>query len=343
MHKLIRALTACNHGRPPLWLMRQAGRYLPEYKALRAKHSFLEMCHNPELVAEVTQMPLRHFALDAAILFSDILVIPEAMGVGLSFDEGKGPIIARPLKTAQDIDRLPIPDVSDALGYVSEGIRYLIPQLKVPLLGFCGAPFTVASYMIEGGSSRDLRKTKLWMLQDPASFHKLLDKITDMSISYLHMQARAGVQAIQIFDSWVHVLTPVQFDAFVAPCLKKIVDAVKNHMKIPVILFSRGSAAFATRLAALAPSAVSVDWSIDIPSLRREIPRGVSLQGNLDPDILLTSPSIVRKEAARILESMDKDPGFIFNLGHGILPETPLENVRALVETVHELSDDKPQ
>ncbi|MBA3817228.1 MAG: uroporphyrinogen decarboxylase [Parachlamydiaceae bacterium] len=329
---LLQALKCRNQGRAPVWLMRQAGRYMPEYRALRTKYSFLEMCHNPELVAEVTLLPIRSFGMDAAILFSDILVIPEALQVGLRFDDGVGPIIERPLNTAADVDALPAVNMREALNYVAEGIALLRPQLDVPLLGFCGAPFTVASYMIEGKSSRDLRKTKEWMLRDPISFHKLLDRLADDAIDYLLMQADAGVQAVQVFDSWAGVLAPGQFREFSLAYLEKIVRKVES--RVPVIVFCRGSSIFAPELAEIQPSAISLDWHCHPSKVRQALPQNIALQGNLDPDILYAPLPVIRKEVTNLLKSMQGDPGYIFNLGHGITPGVPVEAVRELVDCV---------
>lgn len=333
---LLKSLRCCNYERAPIWIMRQAGRYMPEYRALRKQYSFLEMCHQPELIAEITQLPLRVFEMDAAILFSDILVIPEALGVGVRFEDGIGPIIERPLQSEKDIDALPSPNISEALHYVEKGIKLLRPQLKVPLIGFCGAPFTVASYMIEGGSSRDLRKTKQWMLRHPDSFHRLLSKIADCSIAYLKMQIGAGVQVIQIFDSWAHVLGHTQFQEFSLAYFDKILGAIKAT-DVPVILFCRGSSVFAQQLAQIQPAAVGLDWNSDIVHMRQSIPSTVALQGNLDPDILYADHAVIRKEARRILNGMKGDPAFIFNLGHGIHPDIPTDAVKVLVECVKSL------
>ncbi len=329
--RLLDALQGKNQGRPPLWLMRQAGRYLPEYRALRGRYSFLEMCHTPELVAEVTLLPFRHFAFDAAIVFSDILTIPEALGVGLRFEEQAGPIIERPLKTAADIHALPHVEIGEKLNYLAQGIKLLKPTLQVPLLGFCGAPFTIASYMIEGKSSRDLHTTKRWMLQDPDSFHKLLDKLTNDVIASLAMQIEAGVDAVQLFDSWANVLTPAHFSRFSLPYIKKIIGAIQH--KVPVIVFSRGP--FAKLIAAAQPTAISIDWNQEMGAMRQAIPNTIALQGNLDPDCLFAPLPRIREEVNTLLTAMRGDPGFIFNLGHGILPQTPLESVHALLECVH--------
>lgn len=335
----IDALNCRNKGRPPIWLMRQAGRYMPEYRALRQKYSFLEMCHNPELIAEVTQLPMTVFGMDAAIVFSDILVIPEALGVGLHFDDGVGPIIDRPLNSAADIEALPSIDIKQSLDYLSKGIRLLIPELKTPLLGFCGAPFTLASYMIEGKSSRDLRKTKKWMLNDPESFHRLLNLLSDYIITSLTMQIEAGAQAVQLFDSWANVLAYDQFCEFSLAYMQKIVESIKP--KAPIILFCRGSSVFAADMAKIAPNGISVDWNINIANLRPLIRPSIAIQGNLDPDFLYTSLPVLKKEVIRILNAMHGDPGYIFNLGHGITPETPVSAVHALVEYVKEYSSCK--
>lgn len=333
MSNFLQALQCKNTGRPPIWIMRQAGRYMPEYRALRARHSFLEMCHQPELVAEVTQLPLHVFGMDAAILFSDILVIAEALGVGLRFEEKIGPIIERPLISGQDVAHLPSPDMGESLSYVYKAIQLLKPQLKVPLIGFCGAPFTVASYMIEGGSVRDLKRTKQWMLRDTESFHRLLTKIADCTIDYLNRQIDAGVNALQIFDSWAYVLGHAQFREFSLSYLKRLKDGLKDP-KIPVILFCRGSSVFAQQLAEITPAAISLDWQSDIIKMRTIIPKTIALQGNLDPDILYADAATIRREANAMLKGMRGEPGYIFNLGHGIHPDTPVDALKTLVACV---------
>lgn len=333
---LLDALKCKNvNSRPPVWLMRQAGRYLPEYRALRQKHSFLEMCHTPEIATEVTLQPIRRFGMDAAILFSDILVIPEALDVGLRFEDSKGPIIERPLNTAVDVDNLRKPDISEKLDFVSKAIISLRKELKVPLIGFAGAPFTVASYMIEGGSSKSLKKTKMWMFNDPTSFHKLLNLIADCTIDYLNMQIDAGVQAVQLFDSWANVLSSQQFQEVSLPYMKKILGGIKNK-NIPTILFCKGSSVFAPLMVEAAPSAISLDWNVDLSILRKRIGPNIALQGNLDPDILYAPHEKIRTEVKNILKSMHNDPGYVFNLGHGILPDMDFEAVKTLVDTIKE-------
>ena len=333
--KLLKALKGESRGAPPVWLMRQAGRYLPEYRKIREKHSFMQMCKTPELVAEITEQPLRRFGFDAAILFSDILVIPDALNLGLSFEEGRGPVFSNPLRSAADIAKLPTIQIKESLEYVFSAIRLLKSTLEVPLLGFAGAPFTVASYMIEGGSSKDLRKTKQWMLRDPESFHQLLDLLADYTIEYLTAQHEAGVNAIQVFESWAQMLAYPQVKEFSLPYLKKIIEALKAK-NIQTVLFARGSSLLAQELAAIQPTGISVDWNGDLSSIRSSLGNKIALQGNLDPEVLLSPSSIVRQEVKKILAQMKNDPAYIFNLGHGILPDTPIDSVAALVDTVRE-------
>lgn len=335
--RFLNALKGCNtSGRPPVWLMRQAGRYMPEYRAIRSRHSFLEMCHQPELIAEITMLPLKAFQMDAAILFSDILMIPEALKVGLHFQDKVGPVIDRPIKNKAQVEGLPKLDARESLSFVAQGIKHFKLESKVPLIGFCGGPFTVASYMIEGGSSKDLRKTKDMMLSDPDTLHLLLDLLAQYSIDYLNMQIDAGADALQIFDSWANHLAYPQFREFSLAYLDKIVKGIKKDK--PVILFCRGSSVFAPDLAEINPQAISLDWNADLGRVRQQIPAGIALQGNLDPDVLLAPKPVLQKEVSRMLAGRRGDPAYIFNLGHGITPEVQYENVRALVETVQDFS-----
>ncbi|MDF2577636.1 MAG: hemE [Chlamydiales bacterium] len=331
----LQALNCQKPERAPIWLMRQAGRYMPQYRSLRQKYSFVELCHQPEVAAEVTLLPLDLLDVDAAILFSDILVILEAFNIPFHFEEGKGPIIERPLRTAADVDQLQMRPIAEALGYVSQAIGLILPQIKVPLIGFCGAPFTIASYLIEGGSSRDFKLTKQWMYNDPESFHRLLLKITDATIEYMQMQQEAGVQAIQIFDSWVHILSHSSFNQFSLRYLDRIVGKWRTFSRaVPLILFCRGSSVFVPELVHLRPSGISLDWNGDLSQIRLITPENIALQGNLDPDVLYSSKEVIQKEAEKILSSMKDDPGFIFNLGHGIKPDMPFDSVKALVDYV---------
>jgi len=327
------ALNCQNRFRPPIWIMRQAGRYLPEYRKLRETYSFMELCREPELAAAVTLMPIKRFEFDAAILFSDILVVPDALGSGLQFTENQGPVLERPVRSVDDIVSLKMPEVEEALGYVAGAIKEALFELKVPLIGFCGGPFTVASYMIEGGTSRDLKKTKQWMLRNPKSFHLLLDHITNYSIKYLNLQIDAGVHAIQLFESWGCVLGIHHFREFVLHYLVKIMEGIRPAC-FPVIVFSRGSAAFVKDLAAAKPTCIGLDWSLDLAQGRPNIPKTIAVQGNLDPDVLYAPDSVIKKETTRLLEGMRGDKGYIFNLGHGIKPDVTVKAVEQLVETV---------
>lgn len=311
--------------RPPIWLMRQAGRYLPEYRKLREKYSFLEMVHQSEIAAEVTLQPIRRFQMDAAILFSDILVIAEALGFTPHFVEGVGPVFEKPLTHHSQL-------VFDAKAYQSSlaAIRLLKKELSVPLIGFAGAPFTVASYLIEGTPSKDLKKTKLWMAKEPESFAKVIETIREATESYLSAQVEAGVDALQLFES---AASHLNYEAFlqysVAPQKKLITQSV------PMILFGRGSVGFISDLVNLSPRGISVDWSCDLAALRRVVPKEIVLQGNFDPYLLLGPKERVRQECRKMIRSMKGDSAYIFNLGHGVLPETPIENVHCLVEEVH--------
>lgn len=340
---LLDALGCKNKSRPPVWFMRQAGRYLPEYREIRKKHSLIEMFHNSEVAAEITKQPIDILGVDAAILFADILLVAEAMGVGLKFVEGpgpvKGPVIDRPVRTAVDVKALPDSvDVRETLGYVKKTIDFLTPDLKVPLIGFCGGPFTVAGYMVEGKSSPDLAHFRKWMHADAATIHRLLAKVTKVTIDYLQMQIDAGVAALQIFESTGYVLSQAQFRKFALPWLKEIVDAVRPS-GVPVILFARGSLLFGTQLAELNPAAISVDWNVDLLHLRNQLSSNcpnskLALQGNIDPFALYGPQESIREEANRLLNQMKGHPGYIFNLGHGLQPGTPVDSVKLLVECV---------
>lgn len=324
--RLLDALHYQNEGRPPIWLMRQAGRYMPEYRALREKYSFLELCHHPELIVEVTLQPLKRYPLDAAIMFSDILVIFEPFGVQVTFEENIGPVLT-PQRTLPVISD---EQVRDKLDYVKQGIKALKRELKVPLLGFAGAPFTLASYLIEGRTSKQWLKTKEMLFQSPEAFHQLLDRLADATIAYLKMQIEAGVDAIQIFDSWAHSLALPQFKEFSLYYLNKIIKALPPAF--PKIVFCRGSSIFAPELVNIQPTCISIDWNADISKLN--IPRPIAIQGNLDPAVLCGNEETIMRETNRLLDSMKDHPGYIFNLGHGITPNIKPEAVHTLVETV---------
>ncbi|MDP1879832.1 MAG: uroporphyrinogen decarboxylase [Parachlamydiaceae bacterium] len=332
--RFLQALACSNHShRPPIWMMRQAGRHLASYRELRSKHSFLEMCHNPDLISKVTLLPIENYDLDAAILFSDILVIPEAMGMNLRFEDQVGPLFESPIENNAMIESLASSENVNSLDYVAQGIKQVKSKLKIPLIGFCGAPFTVASYMIEGRSSRSLKKTKQWMFQNPEGFHSLLDKITEWSIAYLKLQINAGVNAVQIFDSWANYLAHHQFREFSLNYLKKILDGIKDT-GIPTILFCKGSSVFAPQLSEINPSGIGIDWNCQLSQMRQIIPKNIALQGNLDPDILYAPLNKLESEVNRLLDEMQDEPGFIFNLGHGLLPDISEKAVHTLVECV---------
>lgn len=328
----LKALHCQNHSGPPIWFMRQAGRHLASYRALRQKHAFLQMCHEPDLITQVTLLPIQAYEMDAAILFSDILVIPEAMDLGLRFEDHVGPIIERSITSRQDVDALPLPDPTK-LNFVAEGIRQLKSVLKVPLIGFCGAPFTVASYMIEGKTSRDHKKTKQWMVNDPEGFHALLKKIVDWTHAYLLLQIEAGIDAVQIFDSWANALSHRAFREFSLSYLKELLTGI-HHTKIPTILFCRGSSVFAPQLAELNPAGIGLDWNCQMHAMRRSIPHFIALQGNLDPDFLYAPKQRLVRETEILLDEMSGDPGFIFNLGHGVPQDVSEDAVRTVVDCI---------
>ncbi|MGE5196117.1 MAG: uroporphyrinogen decarboxylase [Anaerolineae bacterium] len=331
--RLLKALRCQNDGRPPIWLMRQAGRYLPEYRLLREKYSLWEMFHQPEIAAEVTRLPLKLLKLDAAILFSDITVIAEALGMKVHFPEKGGPLIEPSLSRAEDVDRVIKPFDEVALSHVTRTIQLLKGTLSVPLIGFCGGPFTVASYMAARTHREDWSCIQAWLSEDPQSFHVLLDKIAKASIDYLRLQIDAGVEVIQIFDSWAIKLTPLQFWDFCGKYLKQMCDALKT-LGVPVIIFCRGSSLIPEKLAEVGADAISFDWHEEIPKLRLRVPPHIAVQGNIDPQILLGSKARLLEKTEEILQSMRKEKGFIFNLGHGVLPLTPVEHVQELVEVV---------
>ena len=321
--------------RPPLWIMRQAGRYLPEYRALKAQSSFLEMVRTPDLAAEVTLQPLRRFALDAAILFSDILVIPEALGQGYHFREEGGIGMEYRLDTRAQIDALaPAAAVLEKLNYVALTLEKLRTGLagQKALLGFGGSPWTLATYMVEGGSSDDFNRIKVLFYTDRPAFDALLEKLTTALVVYFQMQIRAGADAIQIFDSWGGIIAGADYEAASLKWIRRIIAALPKDF--PVILYAKGTAPHVTDQAFSGARVLSVDWTSDLSIVRRTLPANVAVQGNLDPVLLNTTPEIVRRESGRLLESMRGSAGHIFNLGHGIMPSAKIECVQALVDTV---------
>ncbi len=321
--------------RPPLWVMRQAGRYLPEYRQLKAKSSFLEMVRTPELATEVTLQPLRRFALDAAILFSDILVIPEALGQGYRFRDEGGIAMEYRLETRAQIDALaPADAVPGRLRYVADALALIKTELagSRALLGFGGSPWTLATYMVEGGSSEEFERIKQLFYTERATFDALLERITAALISYFQMQIRAGVDAIQIFDSWGGIIAGADYEAASLRWIREIVSALPKDF--PIILYAKGTSPQITDQAFTGIRVLSVDWTNDLAIVRRTLPANVAVQGNLDPVLMNTAPDIVRHEATRLLESMRGTVGHIFNLGHGIMPHAKLECMQALVDTV---------
>ncbi len=338
--RFLRALARQPVDRTPIWIMRQAGRYLPEYRATRERAGdFLTLCKTPELACEVTLQPLARFELDAAILFSDILTIPDAMGLGLSLEEGIGPRFARPLRSQQAIAALGIPDPERELGYVTATVRLVKQALagRTPLIGFAGSPWTLATYMVEGQSSRDFARIKQLIYTAPADAHLLLDKLSQAVTLYLQAQIAAGVDAVMLFDTWGGALAADAFGQFSLRYMAKIVTALKPTA-VPVIVFTKGGGIWLEALAGLGCNALGVDWTLDLGEARRRVGHQVALQGNLDPAVMLTEPSVVAAEARRTLDAYGHGPGHIFNLGHGVTPQVPPENVETLVNTVHEYS-----
>lgn len=335
--------TRCQRtARPPIWIMRQAGRYLPEYRAFRDKYGFLEMIRTPEIAAEITLQPIRRFGFDAAILFSDILTVANALGSDLDFVEGKGPVISNPVRTMADADQLSSIGLREQLDYVSRAIKLLKPQLgETPLIGFAGAPFTVASYMVEGGSSRDLRVMKQLIYSQPDTMERLMDQLVKSTADYLNMQIEAGVDAIQLFDTWAGLLSYTEFQAWVVRPIKAILNRLRNPAGIPVTLFAKGTAIFWKELCQLPIQVIGLDWQVDIGAMGQLIPTDIALQGNMDPMILYADPTILESKVSHILRSMASRPGYIFNLGHGILPDVNPDQVQRVVDLVHAFENER--
>jgi uroporphyrinogen decarboxylase len=328
----------------PVWMMRQAGRYLPEYRATRAQAGdFMALCTNPELACEVTLQPLRRYPLDAAILFSDILTIPDAMGLGLYFESGEGPRFRKTVRNAADVAALPVPDPERDLGYVMNAVRTIRRELNgsVPLIGFSGSPWTLATYMVEGGSSKDFRQAKALAFEQPAVMHALLDKLAQSVITYLNGQIAAGAQAVQIFDTWGGALGHAAYLEFSLAYMQKIVAGLTREndgRRVPVIVFTKNGGPWLERIAGIGADAVGLDWTVDIGTVRKLIGDRVALQGNMDPKMLYASPERIRSEVKNILASFGAGNGHVFNLGHGITPDVDPEHARAFIEAVHEFS-----
>ena len=342
--RFLRALLRQPVDRTPVWMMRQAGRYLPEYRATRAQAGdFMSLCKNTELACEVTLQPLRRYAFDAAILFSDILTIPDAMGQGLYFAEGEGPKFKKVIRTPADVEKLPDVSIASELSYVTDAVALIRRELNgsVPLIGFSGSPWTLATYMIEGGGSKDFRHAKEFLYNHPEAMHLLLDKLADAVIDYLNAQIAAGAQAVQIFDTWGGVLTPTAYRDFSLAYMQKIIDGLTRHndgREVPVILFTKNGGQWLESIAASGCNAVGLDWTTDIANARERIGSQVALQGNMDPSMLYASPEAIRAEVGSILAGFGSNPGHVFNLGHGITPAVNPDNVGVFVESVHELS-----
>ena len=333
---LIKAAFSQKTERPPVWMMRQAGRFMPEYWEIKNKYSFLEMCKTPEIAADVTMLPVDLLGIDAAILFSDILVTGEAMGGDLSFTQGIGPKFANPVRTAADVDALET-EVGDRLQYVADAIKVVQQRLNgsIPLIGFAGAPFTVMSYLVEGGSSRDFKLTKLMLHNHPELAHKLLAKIAKVTTDYLNLQIAAGVNAVQIFDSWAQALCWDDYREFSHQYIQQIIAGL-HRKDIPVISFCKGSSVFAPLMAEAKPDVISIDWNVDLKDMKHRLPAGLAVQGNLDPHILYADKSVIKDRIHRLFERMRGEDGFIFNLGHGIMPDIPFDNVKYAVELIKE-------
>ena len=328
----------------PVWMMRQAGRYLPEYRATREKAgSFMDLCMNPELACEVTLQPLDRFPLDAAILFSDILTVPDAMGLGLYFTEGEGPRFERPVRSRAAIDALAVPDPENELRYVMDAVRTIRRELhgRVPLIGFSGSPWTLATYMVEGGSTKTFARSKGMMFDEPALMHALLAKLADAVTLYLNAQIAAGAQAVMVFDTWGGTLTPQDYRDFSLAYMQRIVDGLTREAegrRVPVILFTKGGGQWLEWMADTGCDALGLDWTTDIGEARTRVGDRVALQGNLDPCTLYASPEAIRRAVGAVLESYGAGSGHVFNLGHGIHPAIPPEHAGAMIDAVHELS-----
>ncbi len=337
---LLRSLLREPVPRRPIWLMRQAGRYLPEYRATRTKAgNFLALCTNPELACEVTLQPIDRYGLDAAILFSDILTIPHAMNLGLEFETGEGPTFRHPVRSPRDIDALGIPDPGRELKYVIDAVALIRRELagRVPLIGFAGSPWTVGTYMVEGGSTKSFAHIKRMMYESPRELHRLLDLLARATIVYLNAQIAAGAQAVMVFDTWGGILTPRQYQEFSLRYMEQIVASLTREAdgrRVPNIVFTKGGGQWLAEIAAIGSDAVGVDWTTDLATARALVRGRVALQGNLDPSALFAPPEELRRETRRVLDSFGAGPGHVFNLGHGITPDVDPERVAVLVETV---------
>ena len=342
--RLLRALSRQRVDRTPIWMMRQAGRYLPEYRATREQAgSFLDLCRDAELACEVTLQPLRRYPMDAAILFSDILTVPDALGLGLYFETGEGPRFRKTVRSEADLAGLNEIRADDDLGYVMNAVRTVRRELNgsVPLIGFSGSPWTLATYMVEGGSSKDFARVKTMAYDQPALMHRLLSLLADAVADYLSAQIDAGAQVVQIFDTWGGSLSAAGFKEFSLKYIQRIVSRLPTEVdgrKVPAIVFTKGGGQWLPAIADCGAQAVGIDWTTDIASARAAVGDRVALQGNMDPSMLFASPARIRDEVASILEGFGHGPGHVFNLGHGITPGVNPDHVAAFVDAVHELS-----
>jgi uroporphyrinogen decarboxylase len=343
-HRFVKALRRQPVDKTPVWLMRQAGRYLPEYRRIRTQaKDFLQLCKTPELACEVTLQPLARFPLDAAIVFSDILTIPDAMGLGLYFAENEGPKFKRPVRSRQDIDALAVPDMADDLGYVMKTVHMVRHELnnKTPLIGFSGSPWTLATYMVEGGASKNFSIIKKWLFTQPEDIKHLLHLLADAIAAYLNAQIAAGAQAVMMFDTWGGILSPPMYAEFSLIFMRDVIEQIRRQsfaLNTPIILFTKNGGQWLEVMADTGCDALGIDWMTDIGVARQRVGHKVALQGNMDPLILLSTPKRIEEEVADILQRYGDHPGHVFNLGHGILPATPIENVTAFVESVHRFS-----
>lgn len=322
----------------PVWIMRQAGRYLPEYQSVRSEVDFLTLCKTPELAAKVTLQPVERLGVDAAILFSDILIPVEAMGMHLEFSDKNGPVLREPVRTKSAIERLIMPDTEDSMPFVLDAIKILRRELKVPLIGFSGAPFTLATYMIEGGSAKNFTNTKRMMFQNTGLFHMLMDKITNTVISYLVSQIRAGAQAVQVFDTWAGALTPEDYREFELPYIKRVIAEIKKE-GVPIIYFVNECAGLLKEIKKSRADVIGVDWRVDLSEAIKKIGKKYAVQGNLDPCALFLPREKMEAKVGDILSKGESAKGHIFNLGHGILPETSVDDALAMVDAVHRFSE----
>lgn len=340
-YRLVDALMRQPVDKVPVWFMRQAGRYLPEYKATRKQAgSFVNLCQTPELACEVTLQPLRRFDFDAAILFSDILTVPDAMGLGLEMVESQGPVFHKTVRSQQDLASLIQVEVESDLGYVADAVKLIVSELdgKTPLIGFAGSPWTVATYMIEGKSTKSFSTIKKMLYAEPDLLHAILQQVTKVTIDYLNMQIKSGVSAVMLFDSWGGILSPATYESFSLAYLRAIAEGLEHPAsgKVPVVFYGRQTNQHLEMIAQSGCDAIGVDWTIAMAEARARVGGQVALQGNLDPTVLYASEAVIRQEVNKILEQVGHEPGFVFNLGHGMLPDLPPESVAIAVDAVNQ-------